>query len=69
MSKQLSATEQAARRGASLMEVLCASGNRCHLPIVALMFALAAEEPWSENGPGQSRDIQREKCAVECRSD
>ena len=46
----------------------CASGNRGRLPTVALAFALAAEQSWNGNGCGQSRDVQRAKCAVECRA-
>jgi hypothetical protein len=47
----------------------CASDNRHRLPIVALAFALAAEQSWNGNGCGQSRDVQRAKSAVEYRSD
>jgi hypothetical protein len=46
----------------------CASGNRRRLPTVALAFALAAEQSLNRTGCGQSRDVQRAKCAVECRA-
>src|SRR5262249_9644231 len=41
VSKQLSASKQAARQGVSLMGMWCASGNRCHLPIGAQTFEKA----------------------------